>query len=217
MKTYHKIQTLFKRDMEKKKHPIIIGEYTLDEFEALKDTIWIATEKIDGTNIRVILDDNGITFGGKTDNANIPAKLFARLVELFTVEKLNGVFSDREPGSKIVLYGEGYGGKIQKGGNYSEYEDFILFDVNYNGIWLKLGSTLDIAGKLGVKHVPYIGGMTIDESVEFVRKGFESRIGKHGFLAEGLVIKPECGFLDRRGQRIVTKIKHKDFLALEER
>lgn len=57
---YQKIQTLFKRD---EKNVIIPTELTLPEFGYLKDCKWEATEKIDGTNMRVELtpeiDDNG--------------------------------------------------------------------------------------------------------------------------------------------------------------
>ena len=46
MKEYHKINTIFKRDMTSKSKNLIIGEYSTPEFEYLKDNIWIFTEKI---------------------------------------------------------------------------------------------------------------------------------------------------------------------------
>lgn len=52
MKEYHKIQTCFKRDEKTKR--IIEGDWTLPEFEYLKDCQWVFTEKVDGTNIRVM-------------------------------------------------------------------------------------------------------------------------------------------------------------------
>ena len=50
---YHKILSLFKRDMEGNKK-FIIGKWTTDELKFLKDNDWVWTEKVDGTNIRVM-------------------------------------------------------------------------------------------------------------------------------------------------------------------
>lgn len=45
MKEYHKIQTVFKRDMATKHKTLLIGDYSLPEFEYLKDNTWVFTEK----------------------------------------------------------------------------------------------------------------------------------------------------------------------------
>jgi hypothetical protein len=78
MKEYHKIETLFDRD---DKFKVVIGKWRLPEFEYLKDNLWLYTEKIDGTNIRVMWDaqTKAVRFGGKTDNAQMPAFLLAKL------------------------------------------------------------------------------------------------------------------------------------------
>lgn len=81
MKEYHKIQTLFKRNSKTKR--VIIGDYSMIEFEFLKDNIWVFTEKVDGTNIRVIWDGKKVAFGGKTDDAQIPEALLNKLQALF--------------------------------------------------------------------------------------------------------------------------------------
>ena len=83
MTEYHKIQSIFKRDMTSKRKTLIEGEWTLPEFEYLAGNTWIFTEKVDGTNIRVIFKDGGVTFGGRTDDAQIPAQLVTRLNERF--------------------------------------------------------------------------------------------------------------------------------------
>ena len=69
MKEYHKIQTVFKRDPDNNFKTLLMGEYSLPEFEYLKDNKWVFTEKVDGTNIRVIWDGKDIFFKGKTDKA----------------------------------------------------------------------------------------------------------------------------------------------------
>ncbi len=83
MREYHKIQTVFKRNPETKFKTLLEGEYSLPELEYLKDNIWVFTEKVDGTNIRIMYDGKTIVFGGKTDNAQIPSFLITALQEMF--------------------------------------------------------------------------------------------------------------------------------------
>ena len=61
---YPKINTLFKRD---ENSIIIPSEYTLPEFEYLKYCPFECTEKIDGTNIRIIWDGHKVSYYGRTD------------------------------------------------------------------------------------------------------------------------------------------------------
>jgi len=203
MKEYHKIQSVFKRE-QTKPNKLIIGKYTLPEFEYLKDNQWIWTEKVDGTNIRIMWDGENVRFGGRTERAQIPAHLVARLQDLFPVEKFQGL-------GAMCLYGEGYGSKIQKvGSSYIPDDvDFILFDVRVGEWWLKRDTVEDIAIQLSIDVVPIVGQGTIAEAIDVVSNGFRSRLGN--LDAEGLVLKPEVELFTRNGQRIITKIKTRDF------
>ena len=207
MKEYHKIQTVFKRDSATKFKTLLEGDYSLPEFEYLSENQWVFTEKVDGTNIRIIFDGERITFGGKTDNAQIPAFLVAKLTDRFLpqVEAFKELFSDG-----VCLYGEGYGARIQKGGgNYRQDQDFILFDVKIDDWWLQRCDVENVAVKLGIDVVPIIGNGTLIEMVEKARKGFDSTWGN--FRAEGIVARPSVELKARNGHRIITKIKCKDF------
>ena len=115
--------------------------------------------------------------------------------------------------SSITLYGEGYGMKIQKGGNYiKDGVNFILFDVKVGRWWLSREACEKIASELGLKIVPLMGYMTISEAIDFVKKGFKSTIAENkDYDAEGLVLKTPNGLLLRNGERIITKIKTCDF------
>jgi len=207
MNTYHKIQTVFKRDPNNKYKTLLLGEYALREFEYLANNEWVFTEKIDGTNIRVMFDGERITFGGKTDRAQIPAPLVARLNEVFLPE--TSLFKEKFPDG-VCLYGEGYGAKIQKGGgNYRQDQDFVLFDVKIGDWWLQREDVHQIAIELGIDVVPIIGSGTLPEMVDIVSRGFNSTWGD--FVAEGIVARPKVELKTRGGNRIITKIKHKDF------
>lgn len=219
MAEYQKIQTLFKRD---ERNIIIPDQFTYPEFEVLKDLKWECTEKIDGTNIRIELVSSGnpedgiiMSFKGRTDKAVIPEHLLTKLNWLFDRERLMEVLNITEEtqNCNITLYGEGYGAKIQKGGNYiSNDVNFILFDVKIGKWWLDRESIKDIANKLGINVVPLMGYMTIPEAIEYVKKGFKSTIAENkDYDAEGLVLKTPCGLLKRDGERLITKIKTVDF------
>lgn len=217
-KDYQKINTIYKRDQ--KTNDLIIGEWSIPEFEYLRECKWRAEEKIDGTNIQIRFNGQSVEIGGRTERANIPPFLLKKLEELFTVQVLRKAFppecsEDMEvPYIDVVLYGEGYGAKIQKGGGryIKDGVDFILFDVKVDRWWLKRGTVEQVASELGIKVVPIVGYMTISEAEEYVRNGFVSQIAEDPtYEAEGLVLKTDLGLLDRSGQRIIAKIKTRDF------
>ncbi|MBL0742039.1 RNA ligase family protein [Chryseolinea lacunae] len=211
MKEYHKIQTVFLRTPESNFKTLMEGHWALPEFELLKDIQWTWTEKIDGTNIRVLWNSDTVEFGGKTENAQLPATLMKVLQKKFTTERMTEVFADT---TEVCLYGEGYGAKIQKGGNYlPDTTDFILFDVKIGEYWLTRESLEDIAAKLGIGIVPIIGKGPLMEAVELVTRGFKSTIAHNkDYDAEGLIMKPETELFNRQGNRIVAKIKFRDFI-----
>ncbi len=214
MNEYHKIQTVFKRDPMTKFKTLLEGEYSMPEFEYLQNNEWMFTEKVDGTNIRVMYNGIGqIKFGGKSDNAQIPSHLINELNELFNTPDMKISFSEIFGNEMACLYGEGYGAKIQKGGgNYRQDQGFVLFDVKIGDWWLQQKDVEDIASKLNIDIVPFVGKGTLGTMINWARTGFKSYWGD--FKAEGLVAKPATELIARRGDRIITKIKCKDFRKL---
>lgn len=199
MREYHKIQTAFKRT---ERGQIIEGLWSMDEFGYLRDLEWVWTEKVDGTNVRVMFGEDGTPrFGGKTDNAQMPVFLFDKLGELFP-----------EPSpdfAGLTFYGEGFGAKIQKGGGNYGPVDFVLFDVRSEDVWLERENVEDISSQFLIQVAPVVGRGTLQEAIDFVRAGFQSRWGN--FTAEGIVARPAVELRTRRGERVITKIKVRDF------
>lgn len=207
MKEYHKIITVFKRNPETKFRTLLEGDFASPELEYLAHNQWVFTEKVDGTNIRVMFDGERITFGGKTNRAQLPAFLVTRLNEMFLsqLELFKEKFTDG-----VCLYGEGYGAKIQKGGgNYRLDQDFVLFDVKIEDWWLQREDVLEISLALGIDIVPTVGSGTLYDMVIKGRDGFSSAWGN--FRAEGIVARPATELKTRSGHRIITKVKYKDF------
>lgn len=215
---YHKINSLYKRD---EKGQFITGEWSQDEFKYLYDNTWVWTEKVDGTNIRVayhgdLLDARQriVTFGGRTDNAQIPPMLVTELERLFVVPDLSypgNAWYDTFETNDVVLYGEGYGARIQRGGgNYTpDGVSFVLFDVTVNGRFLDRENVEDVGDKLGIKVVPVVSSGPLGEAEDFVCEGFNSQWGD--FPAEGIVARPLVELQTRFGSRIITKLKTKDY------
>lgn len=217
MKEYHKINTVFQRDMETKHKTLLEGVYSDPAFEYLANNQWQFTEKVDGTNIRIVIEkvlpglgqepEYRLDYKGKTDNASIPAVLVTRLRERFDPQAA-ALFAKFPDGG--CLYGEGYGARIQKGGgNYRPDADFVLFDVKVGDWWLQREAVEENAATFGLDIVPIVGYGTLADMVARVKEGFNSQWGD--FRAEGLIAKPTTELKNRAGERIITKLKHKDF------
>ena len=205
--------SIYKRDRQTNK--FLIGEYSTPSIEYLKNNLWIFTEKIDGTNLRISYDGKDTILAGRSDNAQIPTSLIYKIDELFKVstqrQKLEETFDEIKENDMVYFYGEGYGAKIQKGGgNYiKDGVNFVLFDIRVNHTYLERENVEDIGKKLGLDVVPIIGQGTLDDGIELVKKGFNSKWGN--FLSEGIVARPKVELRTRRGDRVITKIKYKDF------
>jgi ATP-dependent RNA circularization protein (DNA/RNA ligase family) len=234
---YPKIETIFNRDS---KFKVIDGEYRLQEFKNIKE--WCVTEKIDGTNVRIIYEPIRVVMGlsyeetlykcvgmqvrfcGRTDEADFHPDLLVYLQKTFTLEKLEKVFnSTGKEYPTVILFVEGYGPKIQSGGNYRKDISVRLFDVfivdgknPLGGWWLEPENVDDVAMKLEVLTVPFLGEMTTEAAVDFVKTKSYSIVslvegGNPKNLMEGIVARTKPLLFTRRGERLVWKLKWRDF------
>lgn len=207
---YPKIETPFERDMSGTKK-LLEGVYRNETVKFLQDNQWVFTEKIDGTNIGVVWDGHHVSFQGRTEKAEIPKQLLEALTRMFGGDVNEEIFEQKFGDMPVILFGEGYGAKIQNGGNYRPDVSFILFDVYIPGsnLWLTRESVEDIAMCLDIDVAPIILTGTIDEAVAFVKSHPKSTIGTAQM--EGVVGRPAVELRDRRGNRVIVKVKVKDF------
>lgn len=220
---YPKIETLFDRD--KSTHKVNLGEYRLPEFKMIDK--WLVTEKIDGTNIRIELKSGPtvggisrhVSYHGRTDRAQMPTTLVNWLHEHIPQEKVLDAF---DLATRVTIFGEGYGAGIQKGGNYRSDVSFRIFDVVVDDgdwrWWLNWDSVRNIAAKLEVKTVPVFGvDLSMNKAIALVHGLSSVTFAEHKNpetveqKQEGVVCKTEPIMLQRNGQRIVWKLKRKDF------
>jgi len=229
---YPKIDTLFNRDPKTFK----VNELEIRRPEFLIPNIWDVTEKIHGMNIRVYYQKGESTipfvqYFGRGEKAQIPKLLNQYLPETFTVEVMQKAFTPEkfpvrgENSFTVVLFGEGYGNQIQKGGGDYTTDvsvSFRLFDVfvydsanPLGGWWLELDNITDIARNLGIKTVPYLGPMHIDEIVDMVKdedmmvSSIEGSVETK--MSEGVVCRSSPLLFMRNGKRLMWKLKRKDF------
>ena len=231
MKKYHKINTIWKRDSSTPRDVIIPGDWAIPEFEYLADNEWEFTEKLDGTNIRLIWF-GGVNIMGKTDDATIPDAL----MDVLDKQKLSKLFDKafnsrayRDPASpfrhlenlpRVCLYGEGVGARVHRGaGKYGDPK-VVLFDVavcdaqnHDHWWWLDRENVKDVAKNMGFEHSPLIGRGTLHDMVEMVKSGLSSSWGD--FQAEGIVARPSVQMWNRRGERIIAKLKTSDYHDLK--
>ena len=208
MREYHKIETVFNRSTDGDKK-LIWGDYRNETVEYLADNIWQFTEKIDGTNIRIHWDGHNVEIGGRTDRAQIPKHLMDYLSATFLTPEAEELFEQTYGEKDVMLFGEGYGAKIQNGGDYRSDVSFILFDVLIGDNWQSREWVEATAKMFGIDVVPIVLEGTIDDGIDYVMQHNNSTIGKA--VMEGVVGRPKVEMKDRLGNRIIVKIKWKDF------
>ena len=201
MNPYPKIQNLYSFDQETKTRTTA---FTCAEFGYLSACMWSFTEKIDGTNIRVIYDEDGrCEIRGRTDKAQLHPELMTAIQLMMAPVEL----------TSTTLYGEGYGAGIQTGGCYRADKSFILFDVydHEHDSFLDQEELTVFAEQYSLPLVPTICVDTLNGAYRRVQAGLRSTFGN--FHAEGLVGKPTVPVRGVRGRRLRVKIKHRDYFG----
>ena len=205
---YIKINTLWKRDNK----TLLIKDGQLSKPEFAEVEFWDTYEKIDGMNTKVSWKNGIKTFGGKTDNAEIPEKLFKSLEKTFPDKLLESVFGLE---SDVNIFGEGYGANIHGGGQYTLDNEFILFDINIGGWWLLKPNIDKIASQLHIDTVPYLGNLSIHEIINLVKSNPQSTITSNEKMMEGVVCRTPNMLFMRNGEPLMWKLKTKDYIKLE--
>lgn len=202
MSEYASILNVFRRDLATNK--LVLHDYAHPDFETLATAPWIASEKYDGMNMRLIMKDGEFSVRGRTDRASIPPMLFEHCMALED--------SVRSIGDNCVLYGEGVGPKIQRGG-YGTEQHFVLFDVKINYWWMEPHSVTEIADILNIPCTDFTAPHTLETMVEFALAG-PVWTRSDGTIGEGIVARPLGGLLHRNARPIRVKIKERDFAPL---
>lgn len=218
-KPYLKIDTLFDRD---EKFRVMEGFYRRPEFGVI--TLWQASEKIDGTSVRIdyrLVDDAlSVTYGGRTDKTRFHPEAEQALKDIVedqsASELVRGKLAEYDVNS-ITLYGELVGPKVQGNVYRLERHEVVLFDVLVNDrTWLHQDDVGDYGNDLYLR-TPYVYYLSTDEVVDFLTRPSccepVSALSPDGERVpiEGFVLRPQEELRDQRGRRLIAKLKRKDF------
>lgn len=228
--SYPKIETLYTRDpmTHRVTSEIRVPEFTIPQ-------TWHVTEKIDGTNVRIMLKhtpEGGsvVTYGGRTNAASLQVSLITWLLEHLPADRVRAAF---DLDTTAMIFGEGYGERIQAGGgDYRPGVAVRIFDVVVFGAedaerhhhpkawWLNWAAIEDVAKKLGVETVPVLGrALTLEQAAGLVRDAKEAAPSAVSIMEttrtvrpmEGIVARTEPILFTRTGGRLAFKLKHKDY------
>jgi Rnl2 family RNA ligase len=174
---------------------------------------WVVTEKIHGANFSFWCDGTEVKVASRTQfvdgtffNCQAVINKYSPLVLDMHKTYLNN-------GDLLVIYGELFGGNIQKEVEYGE-KDFRAFDVSVNGVVSNKILGLFHCEAVGIKWAPHIMTGTFAECLALPNT-FKSTLTPEGYegenISEGLVIEPvEPAWFDN-GSRVYFKNKTEGF------
>lgn len=167
-----------------------------------------ALEKIHGSSCHISWNEGRLGFFAGGCN-------YSAFIAIFDADDLHRRFSEFGM-DKVTVYGEGYGGSMQKMQDvYGKDLKFIAFEVKIGETFLSVPKAHKVATDLGFEFVWYTEtSADIDNlnairdlpSVQAVRNGMGE-----GKWKEGIVIRPIFECSDDHGDRVIAKHKNPDY------
>ena len=178
-----------------------------------------ALEKIHGTSAHIKWHpiSDSITFysGGAS---------YDTFVSLFDANALKDKFKEIFPERSVTVFGEAYGGKMQKmSDTYGKELKFVAFDVyvgngkgeDEESRWVSVPQAEEICNNIGIEFVDYeliptdmeyINAERDKPSVQAIRNGCGN-----DKIREGVVLRPPFELTLNNGKRLIAKHKHDKF------
>ena len=236
---YEKILAPFGRDSSNSKF-VNTSKWSKPEFEYLKNNTWIWTQKIDGTNLNIVWDGERVSYKGHTDKTQWNERSKNYIESVFCTSEAETVFEQLYGEQPIIVSMELVSKDFNQNYGYPDGH-FYVYDVrngNTGKYWdRKAVEDFVEAFDHEHKHVEAVKVLyrgTIEGAVEWVKaaKVFNENpdvnvldteilendiscfqvynpLGKYPI--EGLVGRPEIEMYNSKGERIITKVKCKDY------
>jgi len=137
---------------------------------------------------------------------------------LFNIEELADKFIETGL-DDVVIYGEGYGGKMQgMSATYGKELKFVAFEVRIGGCWLNVPKAHEFCKSMGIEFVAYERVSTDIEKLDAERDRPSRQAKRNGIeedkIAEGVVLKPLIELRKNNGARIICKHKRDEFMEM---
>lgn len=229
---FPKILAPFKREDNKSKF-VTEGLWSKPEFELLKNICFSWTFKVDGTSICLEWDGTKCLIHGHTDKSQIPPKLNRCLIDTFCTSEAETIFEQLFFDKHMFIYGEGCSSETNQ--SYGHLDGaFYIFDVQNadTGKFWTRDIVEEFAKRFNIDYVREMCVGTIKDATTWIKLAkaswnddkyhttflnasngnsykVENPYGKYPI--EGLVGRPQIELLDSNKERIITKVKCKDF------
>lgn len=183
------------------------------QYEGKDGGLWMATEKLHGANFSFWCDGTEVKVASRTQFVDGTFYNCQAVINKYSQGVLETFRTFYKEGDTLVIYGELFGGNVQKEVEYGE-KDFKGFDVTVNGTPLEKLKAFSIIRWAGISTVPVIGTGTFAECLA-LSNTFKSVLTPEGYeeenTSEGLVIEPVEPNWFNNGSRIYFKNKTEGF------
>lgn len=185
------------------------------QYEGKDGGLWMATEKLHGANFSFWCDGNEVKVASRTQfvdgtfyNCQAVINKYQDLVmQLWQNESMG------DDSTELAIFGELFGGNVQKEVEYGE-KDFHAFDVVVNGTPINKALAQEGCTEVGIPFVPVIHSGSFAECLA-LSNTFKSTLTPEGYeeenTSEGLVIEPVEPNWFNNGSRIYFKNKTEGF------
>lgn len=183
------------------------------QYEGKDGGDWIATEKLHGCNLSFWCDGAEVKVASRTQFVDGTFYNCQAVINKYSDAVLNLFHVLTGDHKELVIYGELFGGNVQKEVEYGE-KDFRAFDLTLDGIvQTKLNQRAWCEG-VGILSAPLIASGTFAECLA-LSNTFKSTLTPESYeeenTSEGLVIEPTVPTYFNNGSRIYFKNKTEGF------
>jgi len=183
------------------------------QYEGKDGGEWIVTEKIHGANFSFWCDGNEVKVASRSQFVDGTFYNCQAVINRYEKGILETHHILCKEGDVLVIYGELFGGNIQKEVQYGE-KDFRAFDMAINGEVQDKVKAFSWARFASIQTAPVLKVGSLKECLE-VANTFQSTLTPEGFegenIAEGVVIEPVIPAWFNNGSRIYFKNKTASF------
>lgn len=186
------------------------------QYEGKDGSLWMATEKLHGANFSFWCDGTEVKVASRTqfvDGTFYNCQAVINKYEDCILDLWRECSQGCRDTTVVVVYGELFGGNVQKEVEYGE-KDFHAFDIVINGKPTNKQEAVYICREVGIPFVPVVGTGTFAECLA-LSNTFKSTLTPESYTeentSEGLVIEPVIPNWFNNGSRIYFKNKTEGF------
>lgn len=183
------------------------------QYEGKDGGLWMATEKLHGANFSFWCDGTEVKVASRSQFVDGTFYNCQSVINNYS-DKVMMMFKNTPNNPKlIIIYGELFGGNVQKEVEYGE-KDFRAFDLVIDGVVQPKTKQRSWCEGMGIPNVPWISCGTFAECLA-LSNTFKSTLTPEGYegenTSEGLVIEPVEPSWFNNGSRIYFKNKTESF------